>query len=141
MPTTETLPIICASGWSPIQLLEFPYLPIKVIVFTMQEEVHSPFFCDIQWGNPYAMSCVPAGGVLVATTTFYCSYSSDESGCREALTSLQGVVRAIAESHPIPIDPDLDELLTRAAALRGAPSDDIEAWARHLAEDVGDLTD
>ena len=58
-----------------------------------------------------------------------------------ALYDLRTVVTVIQERNPLPAgSPALEDLLTRAIALRGRPAD-VDAWARQIAEDSGDLTD
>jgi len=58
-----------------------------------------------------------------------------------ALYDLRAVVTVIQERNPLPAGSlALEDLLTRAIALRGRPAD-ADAWARQIAEDIGDLTD
>jgi len=56
------------------------------------------------------------------------------------LSELRAVVRAIRETRPLASTPEFDDLLGRAARAHGTP-DDIEEWARRLAEDVSGLAD
>jgi len=49
-------------------------------------------------------------------------------------------VSAIRQARPLASTPQLDELLTRAAQAHGTP-ENIEEWARRLAEDVSELSD
>ena len=59
----------------------------------------------------------------------------------EALAGLRNIVGTIKEGRPLSSrTADFDNLLERASALQGKP-ENIEEWARQLAEDVGDLTD
>lgn len=58
-----------------------------------------------------------------------------------AIEDLRTVVAMIREGHLLPAPSDgFDELLTRAIAARGTPTN-IDAWAQQLADHVGDLTD
>jgi hypothetical protein len=59
----------------------------------------------------------------------------------EPVVGLRMLVKSIREGRSLPPpSPNLDELLSRAAALHGVP-DSIATWADQLAADVGDLTD
>ena len=59
--------------------------------------------------------------------------------CEYMLENLKAVVEAIKKNRPLPYSAD-DELLEQALAHQGTP-EDIEAWAKQLADDVGSLTD
>jgi len=59
----------------------------------------------------------------------------------DTMASLRGLVTLIQGGTLLGSgSADFEELLTKAAGLRGTPSD-IEAWANQLAESVGDFTD
>jgi hypothetical protein len=57
-----------------------------------------------------------------------------------AMVELRAVVSAIQGAGQLPLRADLDDLLTRAAGLRGTPAN-VEEWARQIAADVSDLKD
>jgi hypothetical protein len=63
-----------------------------------------------------------------------------ESAIHAGLSELRGIVSAIRQARPLASTPQLDELLTRAAQAHGTP-ENIEEWARRLAEDVSELSD
>jgi hypothetical protein len=75
-----------------------------------------------------------ATGTAIATTTATATVAYDP------LEGVREVVSAITHGHPLETSQRFDALLRRAAEARGTP-EDIEAWARELADDSGDLTD
>lgn len=58
----------------------------------------------------------------------------------DPLQDVREVVRAIEEARPLPTSQGLDALIRRAAALHGTP-EDIESWARKLANETSKLND
>jgi len=63
-----------------------------------------------------------------------------ESEIDAGLSDLRRIVSAIRQARPLTSAPDFDALLMRAAQAHGTP-ENIEEWARQLAEDISDLTD
>jgi len=63
-----------------------------------------------------------------------------ESAFHAGLSELRGIVSAIRQGRPLASTPEFDVLLTRAARAHGTP-ENIEEWARQLAEDISDLVD
>jgi hypothetical protein len=96
-------------------------------------------------GSPYTFSwVVPRGGVVVATGTPVGPVADatipGEVLIDIAMVELRAVVSAIQGAGQLPLSADLDDLLTRAAGLRGTPAN-VEEWARQIAADVSDLKD
>lgn len=58
----------------------------------------------------------------------------------ESVTSLRNIVSAIARRSPFRLSDDIEAIVQQAAQAHGTP-EDIDAWARRLAEDVRDLSD
>ena len=93
---------------------------------------------------PCAFNRVAASGTVVPTGrssgSFMNANSPAEDEIGNAMAELRAVVGAIREARPLPLAPDLDELLTRAAQSKGSPAN-IEEWAQQIAADISGLTD
>lgn len=74
-------------------------------------------------------------------TTEGCALATGfESAIHAALSELRLIVSAIRQARPLASTPEFEVLLTRAAQAHGTP-ENIEEWARRIAEDISDLTD
>jgi hypothetical protein len=62
------------------------------------------------------------------------------AGLSTAVAALRDVVSAIRNRSPLQLSPRVEALINQAVLAHGTP-DDIQAWARRLAEDVRDLSD
>jgi hypothetical protein len=91
-----------------------------------QTVVFQPLF-----GKSSQLTCTVEGWAL--ETVF-------ESAIQAGLSELRAIVSAIRQARPLTSTPQLDELVARAAQAHGAP-ENIEEWARRLAEDDSELGD
>jgi hypothetical protein len=66
--------------------------------------------------------------------------STFETAFSRTLIELRSIISGIRSGSSIRRSPEFDELLGRALALQGTPSD-VDRWARQLAEDVSDFDD
>jgi hypothetical protein len=100
------------------------------------------FFCipELEPGLQ-VLNCVAETRTLVATaSTWTLRDDPNAVAIDAAMADLRAVVSAIREARPLPAHPELDELLTQAAASHGTPGD-VAAWAHQLADDIAGLAD
>jgi hypothetical protein len=57
------------------------------------------------------------------------------------MSGLRSVVSAIKAGRPVSLDASLNDLLAEVASQEKEEPENIEDWARHMAESVGDLAD
>ena len=66
--------------------------------------------------------------------------ATSRSELANSLENLHSVVSAISNRATLRLSDDVEQIIEGAARFQQRP-EDLEAWARRLAEDVGDLTD
>lgn len=117
--------------------------------FDFEFSLHDPIGIDPsgQWRTlPAKIFTVPNSGIQyylpAASGAFvYTAEAEGSDEVRNAMAALRDVVAIIREGRTLPANAELENLLTQALPSQRAAPENVEEWARRLAESVGVLTD
>jgi len=95
---------------------------------------------QLETSSPFRLATI--GNELDATIfqVWTLGSSPAHQSLAESVTSLRDIVAAIARRSPFRLSDETEAIVQQAAGAHGTP-EDIDAWARRLAEDVRDLSD